>query len=217
MSRNPRIFYTSDTHIGHRLVARERGFVDKTQTEEFRGVVVHAADTQAHDDYLADMWDSTVHPQDIVFVLGDISINGSANAVEWHRQRTGTIHLVSGNHDPVHPAHRGAERVQKKWLEAFDSINPFLRRKLLGQSVLLSHFPYMGTGAEGHGVEDRYTQYRLPDEGLHLLHGHTHGQERHHWSDNGTPELHVGLDAWDLKLVPQETVLEWMENPESFA
>lgn len=215
---NPRTFYTSDPHIGHGLVARERGFVfaDRdpvfdSRTETYR----YEPDTESHDAFLADMWDSSVRPEDTVFVLGDISISGKESALQWFDARPGTLHLIAGNHDPVHPAHRDSFKVQPRWLQTFASVQPFLRRKLEGHYFLLSHFPYAGTGAEGHGVEDRYLQYRLIDEGMALLHGHTHGEEQVHFSDAGTPQLHVGLDAWGYNLVSTDTVAGFLHNPKS--
>lgn len=214
--RQPKVWYTSDTHVGHRLVARERGFIDVTTVEEFRGETVYAADPLAHDNFLADVWDNTVHENDTVFLLGDISISGSDYALEWHAKRPGKKILIMGNHDPVWPYHRNAAKAFKKWSGVFDAMFPFYRRKLGGKYLLLSHFSYMGTGAEGHGVEDRYPQFRLPDMGVPLVHGHTHDKnQRAHFSDDGTPQLHVGLDAWDMKFLEQETVQAWLENPES--
>jgi len=214
MSSNPKYYYTSDTHIGHRLVAGIRGFHIPGSFIEHRGEMIPEPDTKAHDDALADQWDNIVRPQDTVFVLGDISINGSDDALEWHRQRTGNKILIAGNHDPIWGFHRDAYKDFQKWAEVFQAIFPFLRRKLGGHYFLMSHFPYAGTGAEGHGVEDRFPQFRLPDMGLPLLHGHTHGEERHHYSDSGTPELHVGWDAWGT-LVEQDTVQGWLEHPDS--
>jgi calcineurin-like phosphoesterase family protein len=165
---------------------------------------------------VADVWDSTVHPKDTVIVMGDISINGSDEALEWHRQRTGTKILIMGNHDPVWPFYRDAQKKFQQWGEVFTAMFPFWRRKLGGKYFLLSHFSYMGTGAEGHGVEDRFPQFRLPDMGVPLVHGHTHdANQRAHISDLGTPQLHVGLDAWNMQLVSQDAVQGWLEHPES--
>lgn len=218
MSKNPRIFYTSDTHVGHRLVARERGFVHEDWAPEFdqrTQSYLPVPDTGAHDRALALYWDSTVRPQDTIFILGDISISGSDYALDWHANRPGNKILIAGNHDPIWGFHRDSYKVYEKWMGAFTAIMPFLRRKLEGHYFLMSHFPYVGTGAEGHGVEDRYPQFRLPDMGVPLLHGHTHGKEKAHISDEGTPELHVGLDAWDMQFVEQETVQAWLNNPKS--
>lgn len=216
---NPSVFYTADPHVGgHRLVSRLRGFVNEEHTEEFRQEIVFEADTEAHDAQVAENWDRVVKKDDTVFVVGDISINGKQPALDWMAARPGNKILISGNHDPVHPGFfRNAWKVMAKWREVFVDIQPYYRVSLLGQQVLISHLPYLGTGAEGvrdngEEVEPRGVQWRLPDLGSPLIHGHTHGPERGHVSDLGTPELHVGLDAWDLNLVPQSTVLDWLSG-----
>lgn len=160
-----------------------------------------------HDIWLANLWDTAVAPGDQVYVLGDISINGGQHALDWIAARTGTKHLISGNHDPVHPAFRRAVKVLPKWGEYFETIQPFLRKKLNGHDVLLSHFPYASYGdGPNRKPETRFEQYRLPELGLPLLHGHTHGQERDH-----DKMLHVGIDAWQ-DLVPQSVVIEWLDS-----
>ena len=62
----------------------------------------------------------------------------------------------------------------------------------------MSHFPYDGDHVEG---GDRATQWRLHDEGVILLHGHTHSADRVSLSRAGTTQIHVGLDAWGLRPV----------------
>lgn len=220
MSKTPQYFYTSDTHIGHRLVARDRGFVFPDREPEFdqrTGLYLPVPDTGAHDRSLALHWDTTVRPQDFVFVLGDISISGSDYALEWHMNRPGTKILITGNHDPVWGFNRDAYKDFAKWAMVFEGgIFPFLRRKLGGHYFLMSHFPYSGTGSEGHGAEERHNQYRLPDMGTKLIHGHTHDKDqRAHISDSGTHQLHVGLDSWDQKILHQDTIQGWLENPTS--
>jgi len=216
MSKQPQYFYTSDTHVGHRFAAGDRGFWDEDNVIDGPDGPECLADTQSHDAQLADMWDSTVRPQDTVFVLGDISINGSDYALQWHDERPGNKVLITGNHDPVWGFHRDSFKVYQKWNQVFMATMPFLRRKLGGHYFLMSHFPYLGTGQEGHGLKiPRAPEFRLPDMGIPLLHGHTHGKERYHVSDLGTPQLHVGLDAWDMQLVEQDTVQGWLEHPTS--
>lgn len=191
------IFYTSDLHIGHRLVANIRGYNSGDPV----------ADTASHDARLAAIWDSTVSAGDQVYVLGDISINGSQHALDWFAARNGIKHLIAGNHDPVHPMHRTSQKILPKWLEVFETIQPFARRRLDGREFLLSHFPYMswGDGLDREG--SRYNQYRLPDYGMPLLHGHTHGTEKAHGHS-----LHVGVDAWAGIPVAQQLVLEWLKG-----
>lgn len=217
----PNVWFVGDPHVaGHRLVARLRGFEDSTEQEEYRGQLVNKADTISHDARIAAHWDDMIHPDDIVYVMGDISINGSQGALDWFKARPGTKILISGNHDPVHPGFfRNAFKKVAAWREVFVDIQPYYRLSLLGQVVLLSHLPYSGTGAEGkrdngEEVEERGTQWRLPDLGMPLIHGHTHGPERAHVSDKGSPQLHVGLDAWNLNPVPQSVVLDWLLGKE---
>lgn len=190
------VYFVSDLHIGHRLVSGIRGFKDK------KGEPL----PRLHDEWLADIWDSTVKPKDTVYVLGDISINGGQHALDWIEARPGTKHLISGNHDPVHPMfHSKARKLLPWWHQYFETIQPFMRLKLLGQTVLLSHFPYESYGDGDHREGNRFTEYRLPEKSKHLLiHGHTHGSEKSHGD-----MLHVGVDAW-RSMVKQETVLQWI-------
>lgn len=195
-----RVFFTSDPHLEHDLVACLRGF----------------STSEAHDAELAYRWDATVRPEDDVWVLGDVCVGGSAltkRALAWIGQRPGVKHLVPGNHCRVHPHHRDSHRWQRTFMElAFESVQPFARRRIDGQDVLLSHFPYAGDSGGG---PDRYTQYRLPCEGLPIIHGHTHSRSRFSQVDyhiDGVtrlvPQVHVGLDAWDLTPAPLEAVAE---------
>lgn len=208
------IYFTSDLHIGHKLVSGLRGFWDEDNMVSVPATAENPIgseclpDTTAHDQWLADIWDSTVKKHDDqVYILGDLSINGGQHALDWIAARPGIKHLIAGNHDPVHPMDRRAPRLLPLWLGYFETVQPFARRKLNGQNLLLSHFPYWSFGDGPGRPQARYEQYRLPDLGLPLLHGHTHGTERDH--DN---MLHVGVDAWDGKLISQEFVLSWLEK-----
>ena len=109
----------------------------------------------------------------------------------------GEIHLIAGNHDAAWPGHRDSFKHQREWLDHFASVQPFARRRIEGQDVMLSHFPYAGD----HTDEDRFVQYRLRDTGGWLIHGHTHGTRK-----VSGKMIHVGLDAHDLKPVPMSWV-----------
>jgi len=162
-----------------------------------------------HDRILATNWDAAIKPDDQVWVLGDLSLGGTeavARALNWIHDRPGTKHLITGNHDACWPANRDAHRWQTAYLQVFASVQPFARRKINGQQVLLSHFPYSGD----HTTEERHHQYRLHNFGLPILHGHTHSRRncsfgRNHWG-NPTPQIHVGVDAWNLSPVDSSTI-----------
>lgn len=182
------VHFTSDLHFGHRLVSGLRGF----------------ATTEDHDDAICDNWVDLVRKDDVVWVLGDLTVSRAEYALTRLAALPGTKHLVLGNHDRGHPMHRGAHRWQRTYLDVFDSAQPFARRRVEGRQVLISHFPYEGD-TDGRD-EDRLAQYRLPDHGLALIHGHTHSAARLTFTARATPQVHVGLDAWGLRPVTLETV-----------
>jgi calcineurin-like phosphoesterase family protein len=189
-------WFTSDVHIGHRLVAELRGFGD---------------DVAAHDQAIAAAWD-VVGKDDTVWVLGDLAVSSPVRALALLADLPGEKHLIWGNHDQGHPMHRDAHRRARKYLEVFASVQAFSRRRVAGREVLLSHFPYIGdtTGR----AKDRHTQYRLRDEGVPIIHGHTHSRfavsyaRQEPYPTPGTLQLHVGVDAHAMRLVP----LAWVEH-----
>lgn len=176
------VWFTSDLHFGHRLVAGHRGFGE---------------DIDAHDAALIANWEKVVGAEDIVWVLGDLAVSNPTTALDIIKSLPGRKHLIAGNHDPIHPMHRRRGRWVLKFHEAFESVQPFAREKWDGKEFLMSHFPY--TRDRG---EPRYLQYRLPDMGMWLLHGHTHLPDKVEGH-----EIHVGVDAWDLKPVSLDQVL----------
>jgi calcineurin-like phosphoesterase family protein len=173
----PDLWLTSDLHLGHEMVARYRGY----ETAE------------EHDEALARRWDKVVREDAVVWVLGDVAMAGWRARLAWVAARPGVKHLVLGNHDRAHPLHSRAYDYQRAYLQAFDSVQTAARLSLGDQvgNVRASHFPY-----EGDRGAERFTDWRLRDAGRPLVHGHTHGPERLTRTSLGTPQVHVGLDAW---------------------
>lgn len=174
------VWFTSDVHLGHGKVAEDRGFDDVTD----------------HDAAIYSAILDIMKRGDQLWILGDMTVGGTGAEAEA-LSRLGAIasmlgvefHLIAGNHDSCHPmANRNSHKRQPVFLEVFSSVQLFTRRKIAGQQVMLSHFPYTGD----HTDVDRGTQYRLRDEGLWLLHGHTHSRE----VTDGSRQLHIGWDAW---------------------
>lgn len=175
------VLVTSDLHFEHPHIANLRGF--STVAE--------------HDQVLVENWCSCVRKNDTVWVLGDLAVSNPTMTLALIGTLPGTKHLIGGNHDRCHPMHRDAHNWQRRYLEVFSSVQAFARRKVAGRNVLLSHFPFEGD----HSREDRYTQYRLRDEGDWLLHGHTHSA-----SKGFGRQIHVGVDAWGMTPVFLEQI-----------
>ena len=83
-SRKDRIFFTADTHWGHRNIIRycQRPFVDVEEMNEA----------------LITNWNNTVGKDDIVFHLGDFAMGGSAEWCRLLERLNGRIYLILGNH-----------------------------------------------------------------------------------------------------------------------
>lgn len=204
------VFFTSDTHFRHRFMAGLRGF--GTVEEPGGNPVASWVAAEAHDEAVIARWNEMVGRRDTVWHLGDVGM--SSGFLSLIGRLNGTVHLVAGNHDAVWPGHQGAHRHQRKWLEFFASVQPFARKRIAGHDVLLSHFPYEGDSRD----KDRDTQFRLRDEGRWLLHGHVHSRERvsapvlvpaifgQQEQRYRCRQVHVGLDAWDLRPVPLSEV-----------
>ena len=148
-----------------------------------------------------------VRPEDTLWVLGDLTCTSNLLLIDaalalMQGLGVADMRLVSGNHDPVWPGHRDAYRWHPKYLEVFRWITPFARMKLAGEQVLLSHFPYQYGGDHTH--EDRYAQYRLPDLGGVLVHGHTHSSERISCGPGGGLQVCVCWEAWSRPVSDQE-------------
>ena len=186
------LWLTSDTHLGHPFVARLRGY----ETAE------------EHDSAFRSMWLRRVAEDDDVWLLGDVALGGWRDRLPLFRRLPGRKHLVLGNHDRAHPLHRNGHKYLGVYGEVFDSVQTAAAISLGdGSRVMLSHFPYEGD----HGP-DRFTEWRLRDAGRVLLHGHTHGPERGTMTRAGTPQVHVGLDAWGQALVHRTDVLDVLKT-----
>lgn len=224
-----RRLFTSDLHFGHPKVAKLRGFtklddLNVIGTPDGEPEVI--GDTEAHDEAIIAGWNKAVHKDDLTFILGDFAMNWKGAEEKLARLRGRKV-LVTGNHDIFFGAGRGW-RHMGEWIgkDKFEAIIPLLQVNLNGRAVLLSHFPYEGDHV---GDRDRHTQFRPRDEGKWLLHGHIHaktklGAPRMIWGPpTGEPDyrpmhrgrqIHIGVDAWDLRPVTEDEVLEIMREEE---
>lgn len=181
------VFYTSDTHFNHDFVAQTRNF-----------------DTaEEHDEALIERFNKILTKRDQLWILGDVFMGSVTTGLPLVARLRGVKHLVLGNHDAPHPRHKKSHTQQRRFLEVFESVHQHEQHVINGQKVLLSHYPYKG---EHSGREDRDTQWRLPDEGLPLLHGHVHEE----WAIRGR-QFNVGVDH-NPTPVSVDTVSAWLDT-----
>lgn len=188
-------FFTSDTHFGHANIIKycDRPFKD----------VPHMNVS------LVENWNSVVGPDDVVYHLGDVALGKWDDWDNWLSQLNGNKILVVGNHDRLFQENK-PERYRRwyaeyaKWFEGivFDIAIPLAD----GTEVNMSHFPYDGDSHDA----DRYDTERLSDEGIVLLHGHTHSNSVLSQSQRGTVQVHVGVDAHHYAPVSEEQVINYI-------
>jgi len=180
-------YFTADLHLAHPKLADLRGFDS----------------VGAHDAAVMAALYRLDPVEDELWILGDICAGGVASmqsALEQLAAVPVPKHLVTGNHDPVHPMYRDAQRHFTAHAEVFASVQQHARAKIGDTGVLLSHFPYAGT--PDRFSREQFDQYQLPDRGAWLLHGHTHSSERR----SGRRSICLSLEAWGLAPVPADDV-----------
>ena len=181
-------FITSDTHFGHEFMAKFRGFDSVDE----------------HDDFIIRSINELVRWQRL-FILGDIAMGGwQTNAAKVRLIEAAEVHIILGNHDRPFPGNRNAFN----HLAAFADITGATSVQSTGSIAIggvkhmLSHFPYDDFDAQGE--EERFEEFRLRDMGIPIIHGHTHSNEFVSYSNAGTKQYHVGLDAHGFKPVSME-------------
>jgi len=123
------IFFTSDTHFGHKKIIdyckRPFGSVEEM------------------DNALIENWNSCVSEGDIVYHLGDFAWSG--REVEYLEQLNGEIWLVPGNHDPYPSV--AYEAKMAYWsddLRLKVSLLPRIHKmKIQKQLIILCHYPML--------------------------------------------------------------------------
>lgn len=190
--KQPKTWFSSDLHFSHKNVITycNRPFKDIEEMNEA----------------LIKLWNETVKKQDIIYVLGDFSLNP-----KWSRllipKLNGKKILVAGNHDACHISHKKCGKMVSRYLEdGWAEVHPHYKHLQLknGQNVVLSHLPY------DNEYDDRYKQYKLPYQGNILLHGHLHGK----YKKKGN-QIDVGYDAHQ-KILSEEEVIQLIEDKRDF-
>lgn len=114
-----KVFFTSDTHFGHKLMAKYRGFENIDEMDKA----------------MIQKWNERVKPGDIVYHLGDFSFRNKGETIGVLRRLNGAVRLVKGNHDRV---------VKGDVYREFDWVRDYYEVRLPdGRKIVLSHFPFL--------------------------------------------------------------------------
>ena len=110
-------FYIADMHFGHKNIL-------KYDNRPFLTI-------DEHDASLIKNWNSVVAPDDIVYILGDISWHSYNETVTIMNQLNGVKILIKGNHD----------RLNQELKNCFQAIYDYKEIKDNGRDVILCHYP----------------------------------------------------------------------------
>lgn len=184
--------FSSDHHFGHLRIIEyaQRPFRDIHHMRE----------------ELVRRWNEAVAPEDVVIYGGDWAMGHLEETVPVAGRCNGYKVLLLGNHDGPWEGNDPKKRHQDLYQKYFDEIIHGPVRMEIGRErlpVIVSHFPYAAGDVPRHA--DKYNPWRPDDEGLWLVHGHTHAPER---INVNARQVHVGVDAWDYTPVPEQTVAD---------
>ena len=135
-----RVFFTSDLHFGHTNLCL--GLRQMSPVESDRLIIEN--------------WNKVVTKRDIVYVLGDITMENHKNVSKYLSQLNGTIIIVGGNHDT------------KKCCEVYKQLGITVMGVLKYKGYICTHIPIH----PGELVIDGIQQWRGN------IHGHVHQLEK---------------------------------------
>jgi len=182
------IFFTSDTHFGHKNII------------SFCGRPYNSVDHM--NQTLINNWNETVEPDDIVYHLGDACMGDISYTLPLIGRLNGYKILVPGNHDRVFSGESQAkrERFRPLYLEVFQQIE---KESFPYGGFMVSHFPYDGDSHD----QNRFDKQRPKNEGLPILHGHVHSK----WRMKGN-QINVGVDVWDYRPVEFDALVDLFDR-----
>lgn len=136
------IWVTSDLHFYHKKII------------EYCHSTRPYSSVEEMNDELVVQWNSSVHPEDTVYILGDVSFSNAKKTAEILCRLNGKKILIKGNHDVklVNDA---------EFNQFFEEIYDYLEMKYEGFKIVMFHFPIIEWANCHHGSI--------------LLHGHLHG------------------------------------------
>lgn len=187
------IWFTSDTHYGHKNICRG--------TTKWNGPLEETRDFQTLDEMntaIVDNINAVVMPDDILFHLGDWSFGGESAIGEFRRRVVcNNIHLIYGNHDTTiknSPFKQDLFSSCQDYLELDVRMytGDSQKKLVFQQDFILMHFPISSWNGMNKGA-------------IHL-HGHVHFSPDKRIGKGKL--MDVGVDGNDLKPI---SILEVMQ------
>jgi len=129
-----RIYFTADTHFGHQLMAKKRGF----------------ATVEEHDTEIIEKWNSQIDGGDRVYILGDMIWNGVEPA-DILKQLNGEKYLIEGNHDRIGKHNEAIFLKYVKWIKDYFVLKIKNGDNIPSTKIVLCHYPFEIWDADHYG------------------------------------------------------------------
>lgn len=137
-----RVFFTSDTHFFHTNIIKYC---------PYRNIFSSITEMNYS---LVSYWNSRIHENDVVFILGDVMFGSSQGRIDFLSELKGRKFLIPGNHD--HDVLK-----KKRFISLFEEVLPSLTPIHFGEHFLvLCHYPL--------------DSWQYKEKGAIHLHGHCH-------------------------------------------
>lgn len=153
------IWFTSDTHYGHKNIVR--GVSEWGKEEELESIhsIQRTRDfdtVKEHNQVLVDSFNGLIKENDILYHLGDWSFGEFDNILEFRKRlKCKNIHFIYGNHDHHIENNKGGSQGY------FSSVQHYKELKINNNHFILSHYA-MRVWNKSH-------------RGSIMLYGHSHG------------------------------------------
>ena len=165
-----KIFFTADTHFFHTNIIKH--CPDRPYPE------MNAE--KMHDEWLIDLWNSTIERKDIVYIVGDFAFGNKIMVTKLLGKLRGQKHLILGNHDASSSklTNYFESMTQIKDLSFKASVYPFLKKDF---DLALCHYPLVSWNRKNYGAC--------------MVHGHCHGRVDEYNVKTGDLRADVGIDG----------------------
>jgi len=190
-----KVYFISDLHLSHKNILKYQ-----PNRMEMMGLT-DVDDIEKHDEYILNMWKSTLKRGDHVYVLGDMILANYEQTKKLMNQLKSTgckIHLIIGNHDKKY-------EFFSNLFESIDTIKYTIFKKSTFDfldadfRVVMCHYPLV--------------TWQHKTRGCVCLHGHTHNHSP--WENEGVDlRLNVGFDSTmsNGKLISLEEIYAWYKE-----